>query len=327
MPSPRSLDLSQFVGAALRLRRELWHAVSSTGGPVEQGFLPISREALRTWKEKLETDLAPYGNPDVLEQLGLLVDGGRRARVSLLETHALLRAFLCHGSRFSKEVNLEKLRADVMYLLYRDLRATYGISGLSEVASVFRTLCKLLDQTNDVRSFHQEQRQAHGQHLDLFLDVAFSLEELEHGPPATDFRVRQEWLDPNFLVSRLFGFRTAITGFDVLFDGGVSLTDSGPGRVILIRGPFGSGKSILSLGLAAEVVRKGGFAAVIPLDDTTSAIESYLASFGLLEGLKPLSSRKERFDAVLVGGRLEVLHRRELRTSRAALFSELQKQA
>ena len=87
-------------------------------------------------------------------------------------------------------------------------------------------------------------------------------------------------LEVEFLVSNLFGLPTSIPGFDTLFGGGgvilpesVSSTPAQPGRVILVSGRFGSGKSLLALHMAIEVARKGGVAWVIPLEQ---GVQEYL---------------------------------------------------
>jgi len=340
VPGPRSLDLGRFVRTGLSLRRALWDAIKEGNGRVERGLLPISSTTLRSWKTKAVAELQRYGGASKVFDLGLVVKEG--GRVSLLETHTILRPFMCPGSRLADDVASSKLQADVAYLLWHELRANYGNVSLSEVAPAFRALSAELkaelddaEGTHDIRAFYQARRHRYplksgwiGSELDLFLDVAFSLEELAHGRPATDLRIRREWLDPGLLTSRLFGFRTGIPGLDVLFEGGLSLADRAPGRVIVVRGPFGSGKSILSLCIAAEVARKGGLASIIPLDDTMSAIESYLANFNLLEGLRPTrGGAGDTHETPGAGGRLDIKHRRDLRKSCRELFVELRKQA
>jgi len=100
-------------------------------------------------------------------------------------------------------------------------------------------------------------------------------------------RILTESLDSEFLLSKLFGVPTEIAGFDNLFGGGgIALADSARpgvptsinGRIILIRGRFGTGKSSLALGIAAEVARKEGLAWVMPFEQTSRDCRHYLES-------------------------------------------------
>jgi KaiC/GvpD/RAD55 family RecA-like ATPase len=104
--------------------------------------------------------------------------------------------------------------------------------------------------------------------------------------------------DANYLISRVFGMPTGILGFDQLFgSGGIMLTevlhhDPCPGqtggRVILVRGKYGTGKSILSLQLAVEVAQKGGLAWVIPMGEQSS--DDCLQTIESMCGLPPTES-------------------------------------
>jgi KaiC/GvpD/RAD55 family RecA-like ATPase len=102
--------------------------------------------------------------------------------------------------------------------------------------------------------------------------------------------IRSGKIDSAFLISHLFGMPTGISGFDDLFGGGgIMLSESvehsaGPrvqGRSILTVGRFGTGKSLLSLQLAAEVARKGGISWVIGFEQSSEeslfALESVCA--------------------------------------------------
>ena len=89
--------------------------------------------------------------------------------------------------------------------------------------------------------------------------------------------IQTETIDPEFLLGNLFGLPTGIQGFDDLFGGGGLMlaegvhnvtTDKLKGRTILVIGRFGTGKSLLSLQLAVEVARKGGFAWLMPLEQS-----------------------------------------------------------
>jgi KaiC/GvpD/RAD55 family RecA-like ATPase len=98
--------------------------------------------------------------------------------------------------------------------------------------------------------------------------------------------------DGEFLLSRLFGFPSGIPGFDKLFSsGGILLVDdlvprgaadeALPGRVLLVTGRSGTGKSILALQMAAEVARKGGIAWYMALEQTFAECVYALESMGI----------------------------------------------
>jgi KaiC/GvpD/RAD55 family RecA-like ATPase len=105
--------------------------------------------------------------------------------------------------------------------------------------------------------------------------------------------LRQECTDPGFFLNHLFGLPTAIEGFDDLFSGGgLILADdiaggrderdtSIGGRAVVCIGPFGSGKSLLSLQFAREVARKGGVALVVALEQTEEECLYSLESLGI----------------------------------------------
>ncbi|HEX3880489.1 MAG TPA: ATPase domain-containing protein [Bryobacteraceae bacterium] len=85
----------------------------------------------------------------------------------------------------------------------------------------------------------------------------------------------------DMLLSHLFGMPSGIAGLDLLFGGGGMMLIDAPcpqeagaeeyrgtvgGRTVLAVGPFGSGKSLLSLQFAVEIARKGGIAWVMALE-------------------------------------------------------------
>ncbi|HKQ69244.1 MAG TPA: ATPase domain-containing protein [Polyangiaceae bacterium] len=104
-------------------------------------------------------------------------------------------------------------------------------------------------------------------------------------------------VDAEFLITALFGIPTGVEGLDVLFGGnGIVLGESWPestdpeaptaagkttGRAILIKGRFGSGKSLLTSQLAMSVVAKGGLAWVMAMEQPADDYLYTLASFGL----------------------------------------------
>jgi KaiC/GvpD/RAD55 family RecA-like ATPase len=108
-------------------------------------------------------------------------------------------------------------------------------------------------------------------------------------------------MEAETILSTLFGLPTSIPGFDSLFCGGLMLqdshdsgeADSGYGvtleaettgvraRTVLAIGPFGGGKSLLSLQIAVEVARKGGAAWVIAFEQTFEECKYALEAIGV----------------------------------------------
>lgn len=92
--------------------------------------------------------------------------------------------------------------------------------------------------------------------------------------------------DFHFILCAIFGFPTEIAGFDDLFGGGglflndLATETERPGRSILIKGRFGSGKSLLQLQIAASVARKGGVAWINAFEQTSEELLFALESVG-----------------------------------------------
>jgi KaiC/GvpD/RAD55 family RecA-like ATPase len=116
--------------------------------------------------------------------------------------------------------------------------------------------------------------------VDLFLECC---REMGYIVPHFKYgfvEMRTNGVDSEFLLARLFGVRTGICGFDELFGGGGpiladhfvsrqarnSSEEEISGRTILIRGRFGTGKTLLALELAVDVARKGGIAWLLPFE-------------------------------------------------------------
>ncbi len=123
----------------------------------------------------------------------------------------------------------------------------------------------------------------------FFMDLA----EMQ-GVIALDWRHRSSVLlrgacDPDYLLCRSFGLKTAIAGFDEIFNGGLLMAqstspDSSIGRTIIVRGACGSGKTLLASQLAFEVASKGGVAFVFALDQERADLNKQYRSFGWLPG-------------------------------------------
>lgn len=106
--------------------------------------------------------------------------------------------------------------------------------------------------------------------------------------------------DVEFMIGCLYGLTTSIPGFDELFGGcGLALSDSlfdssgyggrPLGRACLIKGRFGTGKTLLALQLCAEVARKGGAARFNALEQPSAECAYFLRSMGALDDALGLS--------------------------------------
>lgn len=113
------------------------------------------------------------------------------------------------------------------------------------------------------------------------LDTLIAFEELHLSDGV--IRLRTTELDRDVFTNRLFGLHTSIKDLDGIFTGGLLFFDAPApelkgameGRTVLVAGPFGSGKSILTGLMAVEVARKGG-AALVVLPEQSS--EEWLVS-------------------------------------------------
>jgi len=135
--------------------------------------------------------------------------------------------------------------------------------------------------------------------------------------------IRPATVDAAYLLSNLFGMPTRMRGLDELFGGGgLMLTERVNddkqnsilgGRSVLIRGHFGTGKTILSLQLAVEVARKGGAAWVMLLEQSYDECRYTLEAMGalrqdasigvasdILSGYKLLDKRDENRGVLII---------------------------
>ncbi len=134
--------------------------------------------------------------------------------------------------------------------------------------------------------------------IKLSIEIFLAVGDAETQSRTPVLTIAPECTDLSVVVSRLFGVPTRIPGFDDLFGGGgINLAERmegepdgelrppnqvAKGRVILLRGRFGTGKSSLGLTLAAEVARKGGLAWVTLFEQSTEECLMFLESMALL---------------------------------------------
>src|SRR6185312_15963781 len=127
--------------------------------------------------------------------------------------------------------------------------------------------------------------------VNLFVECCREVGYLRIYPYSSDAIVlKTSVFDATYLISNLYGMPTGMKGFDVLFGGGIMFAEDLQssaeralgGRTVLIRGQFGTGKSLLSLQLAAEVARKGGLAWIMPLEQSADECRYTLESINAL---------------------------------------------
>jgi KaiC/GvpD/RAD55 family RecA-like ATPase len=163
-----------------------------------------------------------------------------------------------------------------------EARVPEDITGKETIAALVRMLSPALDDSSRTR----------GDLLaSFYLECCRNLRPLCTPYRASRIWVDPEWLDAEKLWIQLVGLKTAIPQFDDLFGGGglelVRCSEMGShrGRVVLIRGRFGTGKSSLALALAAEVGRKG-VAMLTPLEQSPEECLQYLKAQNSGEALR-----------------------------------------
>lgn len=98
-------------------------------------------------------------------------------------------------------------------------------------------------------------------------------------------------VDAEYLIAMVFGLPTSIPGLDYLFGGGgIQLSpcfgstqheNTLPARSILVRGGYGTGKSLFAMSLAVEVASHGGVVWYFPLEISSPEAEYILATLGV----------------------------------------------
>ena len=137
--------------------------------------------------------------------------------------------------------------------------------------------------------------------VEAYIEAGLVLDFLVPGPRFQVASLTPQAADRDYLLSYVFGVPTSIRGFDTLFGGGgLMLVDAEPSpsagsaaarlptpsepigsRIVLAVGPYGSGKSLLSLQMAAEVARKGGVAWVMALEQSDEECLYVLETMGI----------------------------------------------
>ncbi|MBN1460145.1 MAG: hypothetical protein JXA57_11460 [Armatimonadetes bacterium] len=142
----------------------------------------------------------------------------------------------------------------------------------------------------------------HRSYVQTYLDVIRYLRIVVPRGPRGTVLIATADIDAEFVISALFGVPTGIAGLDQLFGGNgpilpeqcnMSPNTLGSsdelmrnpclgGRLILVRGQFGAGKSLLACHLAASVARKGGIANIVSIEQGPAEYLYMLTTMGLM---------------------------------------------
>jgi KaiC/GvpD/RAD55 family RecA-like ATPase len=229
-------------------------------------------------------------------------------------------------------IGIDGLRPDheLRYFIRRAIRQSYSSVLSSQIVHLFRlfaeTINKIINTTNWSQSnksiiYHEfksyletalkndlQYKDNNPSIIDLFIECCRSIGYLQPGFKSGKVILETTFIDTEYLLSKLFGMPTGIEGFDDIFGDGLILAEEPaladpnqlPGRVILIKGRYGTGKTLLSLQLAVEIARKGGLAWVIPLEQSAEEILYALESMCDLSGEDIMVITTDTFSAVEV---------------------------
>ncbi|HKY34997.1 MAG TPA: ATPase domain-containing protein [Polyangiaceae bacterium] len=287
--------------------------------PAKQGKLPLDIEAVaRAFAvDSLSSDDDPFQIIVELVRLKCEPPGVPR---SLLPEPTLLapRELFYSPLGFTRAILAPAGPSDLLcYAVLRDTRRHYRALRDSLLASQFRALAARLYVQAEGRRFwrsdalglggraratarraplldvllepFQEHDAAAASVVGLFLECCRIAGYVEPGYKSNEIRLATSEIDAEYLLSQLFGIPSGIAGFDELFGGGGITFAEMPqapglrvpvGRSLLIKGKFGSGKSLLAAELAASVARKGGLAWIMALEQPAEDYVYSLASFG-----------------------------------------------
>ena len=208
---------------------------------------------------------------------------------------------------------------DIQFFYYRSVCKAFGLTYCPEVASGFYTLGEQINRiveptlkTSRGISFEKTLRPslckvANSRYVDAFLECCFSSRYfgIYRSQLRDETLVRARGTtDPEYLLSSLFSVTTAEPGLNQLFGGSgpvMTITDSHrhkptmPGRVMMVSGRHGSGKSALALFLATEVARKGGVVWYFTTEQTVQEVLFTLRTVtsGLAQDIRVITQAPE----------------------------------
>lgn len=254
----------------------------------------------------------------LFEKLIARLKAGSPAFVSTEENkQSRFHVFALSPLEFVRRSTGNSLRfSDLQYYVRRNIRSYYNLPFSPEVTKRFTLLARILnnhfsteiiwgrdkkpDESSAIWRYKREllpcleaglkdisTLEGRKSTIDCFIESCLLVGYLQFMDKFGYVRFRCNEIETEFLISHLFGLPTDITGFDTLFGGGGMILPEYPNhsrlpaRVTLIKGTFGTGKTLLSLQLATEVARKGGIAWVIPFEQSTDEYLYILESMGL----------------------------------------------
>jgi KaiC/GvpD/RAD55 family RecA-like ATPase len=129
----------------------------------------------------------------------------------------------------------------------------------------------------------------------FLIDVCGAIGALSPGLKRGSVCLDTDALHGEYLLNHCFGLPTSIPGFDDLFGGSGLLLPDAPAapssasehadsigaRLVLTIGPFGTGKSLLSLQMAVEIARKGGIAWLMAFEQNGEECRYALEGLGI----------------------------------------------
>lgn len=284
-------------------------AADSAGKPaLEVLGAQLDRELLKRHSH------SPALAPALLRALTEYAGGADRLRVNLAQSHAFLQAvlgpvypaadlryFAVRDLRRRFDLTLSYESARLVRLLTE--AATAHLAGAPDrrchASHPEKGLLPCLRKALEASPFAS---QAAWERLPEFFLEALGILDLARATGVPDIiEFLQTELSADTLLSHFFGVPTAIPGFDALFGGGgLMLADTWTnrvspglshaleandesigGRTVLAVGPFGSGKSLLTMQFAVEVARKGGIAWVMALEQGVDECLFSMESLGI----------------------------------------------
>ena len=297
-PSPHSAVSFSDLNCQVELR-----ALENGLPEAVKRHLPLVIENLKSAKEVSET-----------------ADGRVQIPLELVRTPFSLARVLLRDLRPDHELRYFVMRN--MRRHYQCLRDSTTIHRFQFLARAFNCLCAAILETNQPPSgrpaldFCEEfyiplcsaLRQdvgpevEHKNVIDLFTECSRAVNYISsYFRRELKVRVNTTVFDAEYMLGYLFGIPSGIQGFDDLFGGGgliltedswksavrpeASLTLAGEhstGRAIVIKGCFATGKTLLSLQLAAEVASKGGIAWVTALEQSAEECKCALEAIQAL---------------------------------------------
>ncbi len=89
-------------------------------------------------------------------------------------------------------------------------------------------------------------------------------------------------LEYGYFLNRVFGSLSEISGLNFVFRGGL-VPRPDTGRVLVLKGPPGSGKTVFALQKLCGIASRGGLAVYFSFEERTDLLVDRLVTFGLLE--------------------------------------------